>query len=121
MHKTLKFAALFAVAISGFAASAFAQINDPRFANLPTPVAPQATPKFTFMLCWKEDNAVTREVAQSVKTAAAKRADRSQWTDYNVNEPKAAPIVEQYKLSRAPMPLVLCVAPNGAVTGGFPQ
>ena len=37
-----------------------------------------------------------------------------------MTDPKNAALIEQYKLSRSPMPLVLCV-PNGAVTGGFPQ
>jgi hypothetical protein len=37
-----------------------------------------------------------------------------------VTDPAEKPMVEQYGVSRAPMPLVLAVAPNGAITGGFP-
>ena len=70
-------AALLAATLFGLAGSAFAQVNDPRFANLPTAAAPAPAPKFTFMLFWKEDNAATREMAKSVKTAVAKRADRA--------------------------------------------
>src|SRR3954468_6462588 len=113
--------ALLAAALFSAAGDAFAQVNDPRFAGVPAQTAAPANPKFTFMLFWKEDNAATRAVAQSVKDAVAKRADRAQWTDYQVTDPKNAALVEKYKLSRTPMPLVLCVAPNGAVTGGFPQ
>jgi hypothetical protein len=121
MNRTITTTALLVATFFGVASSAFAQVNDPRFASLPAAAAPQANPRFTFMLFWKEDNASTREIAQSVKNAVAKRADRAQWTDFNVTDPKNAALIEKYKLSRAPMPLVLCVAPNGAVTGGFPQ
>src|SRR3982751_4516819 len=108
MNKTIT-TALLAATLFGLAGSAFAQINDPRFASVPAAAAPAPAPKFTFMLFWKEDNAATREMAQSVKNAVAKRADRAQWTDYNVTDPKSAALIEQYKLSRSPMPLVLCV------------
>ena len=30
-------------------------------------------------------------------------------------------LVDKFGVSRAPLPLVLAVAPNGAITGGFPQ
>jgi hypothetical protein len=120
MNKNNLVNALLAAAFFGLAGDVFAQVNDPRFASLPAQAAAPA-PKFTFMLFWKEDNAATRTVAQSVKNAVAKRADRAQWTDYQVTDPKNAALVEKYKLSRTPMPVVLCVAPNGAITGGFPQ
>jgi hypothetical protein len=37
-----------------------------------------------------------------------------------IADPNERPIVDKYGVSRAPMPLVLAIAPNGAVTKGFP-
>jgi hypothetical protein len=79
--------------------------------------AAAAPPKFTFILFWKEDNPATASFAQSLQTAIAARADRAELTSVNVNDPASRAVVERFQVDRAPMPIVLCVAPNGAVTG----
>ena len=38
----------------------------------------------------------------------------------NTTDSSEKDIVAKFDLSRAPMPLVLAMAPNGAITGGFP-
>ena len=38
----------------------------------------------------------------------------------NVGDPEESDIVNKFGVLAAPMPLALVVAPNGAVTGGFP-
>ncbi len=38
----------------------------------------------------------------------------------NIAETSEKAIVDKFDLERAPMPLVLAIAPNGAITGGFP-
>ena len=52
--------------------------------------------------------------------AMAKASDKAEGVEANVTDPSEAPLVRKFNLSRAPMPLVLALAPNGAVTGGFP-
>ena len=47
------------------------------------------------------------------------RSDRAEWTSVNVTDPANRELVDRYQVGRAPMPLVLCVAPNGAVTGAM--
>ena len=37
-----------------------------------------------------------------------------------INDPAEKPLVDRYGLTRAPMPLVMAFAPNGAVTKAFP-
>ena len=37
----------------------------------------------------------------------------------NVTDPAQRPLVDRYHVERAPMPMVLCIAPNGAITGGI--
>lgn len=41
--------------------------------------------------------------------------------EVDVNDGANLATVQQYGVDRAPLPLVLVVAPNGAVTGGFPE
>ncbi len=38
----------------------------------------------------------------------------------NITDASEKAIVDKFDLTRAPMPLVLAIAPNGAITGGFP-
>ena len=37
-----------------------------------------------------------------------------------ITDPNEKPVVDKFGVSRAPMPLVLALAPNGAITKGFP-
>ena len=75
--------------------------------------------KFTFILFWKEDNAAAREFMTALKPAIEKRAAQATWTGVNVADPANRDLVERYKVSRAPMPLVMCIAPTGAITGAI--
>jgi len=85
-----------------------------------TPAESAAAPKFTFLLFSKENNANTQRITNELTTVLAPRADRAQWRAVSVTDPANREIVERYQLGRAPMPLVLCVAPNGAITGVMP-
>ena len=77
--------------------------------------------KYTFLLFFKEENAATKAMAQVVKEGIAKRKDRAVWADVQVTDPAEKAIVTRFDVSRAPMPLTLAVAPNGAITGIFSQ
>jgi len=85
----------------------------------PPPAGRTATPKFTFILFWKEDNAATQDMAAKLTTAVEKRTARVEWAAININDPANQATVDRYKVSRAPMPMAVCVAPNGAVTGFY--
>jgi hypothetical protein len=76
-------------------------------------------PKFTFILFWKEDNAATQGMTAALKTAVAKRSQRAEWTSVNIRDEASRAVVERYKVERAPMPLVICIAANGAITGAM--
>ena len=81
--------------------------------------APEQKPKFTFILFWKENNPATQEMATSLKTALDQRAGRAESFSVNVADPAQSAIVERYRVARAPMPMVLCLAPNGVITGAI--
>jgi hypothetical protein len=83
--------------------------------------AVESKPKFRFILFWKENNPATQSMVTVLKSAVEKRSDRSEWTSVNVSDPNQRAIVERYQVSRAPMPLVICVAPNSAIIGAVPR
>lgn len=86
-----------------------------------TLTAASAEKKFTFVLFYKEDNATRQQFAGVLADALKERSPQATWTEVQVTNPQEKAIVEKFKLSRTPMPLVLAIAPNGAITGVFPK
>ena len=76
--------------------------------------------KYLFLFFWKNDDAQSRTMRGVFQSAMSKWADSSNSIDVQVTDPNERPLVKKFGLSRAPMPMVLALAPNGAVTKGFP-
>jgi hypothetical protein len=76
--------------------------------------------KYLFVFFSKTDDDQTLAMRKVFDKAMEKVADRAQSVAVNVSDDSENDIVDKFGLSRAPMPLVLAMAPNGAVTGGFP-
>jgi hypothetical protein len=77
--------------------------------------------KYLFAFFWKDEGEQTSGMKKVFEAAMAKAADRADSVVVNVADPAEKRIVDKFQLDRAPMPLVLALAPNGAVTGGFPK
>jgi len=77
--------------------------------------------KYAFAFFWKEEGEATAAMRRVFDAAMQKAADRARPVVVRVDDPAEKQIVEKYDLQRAPMPLVLAIAPNGAVMGGFPR
>jgi len=120
MRGSIIAATVCAVLVAGSALStAVAQSqNEVRVATA-TPAVGQAAPKFKFILFWKENNKPTQTMAEALKKAVEQRAQRAEWTSVNITDITKRVMVERYHVERAPMPIVICVAPNGAVTAGI--
>lgn len=87
--------------------------------------APQMAPapvrgKYQFLFFLKEQNAHTDAMWSVFQTTMQKVKDYADWRGVNILDPAEAALVTRYDLSRAPMPLVMAFAPNGAIMGGFP-
>ena len=76
--------------------------------------------KYLFALFWKEENAETAAMRSVLQEAMKELADKADSVEVEVTAGSERAIVEKFDLDRAPMPLILAIAPNGAVTGGFP-
>lgn len=76
--------------------------------------------KYLFALFRKADDSQTSAMRAALKGAMEEVADRANLVEVDVTAPSEKAIVDKFDLTRAPMPLILAIAPNGAITGGFP-
>lgn len=76
--------------------------------------------KYLFVFFLKTEDEQTLAMRKVFDEAMKKAADRSQSVAVNITDASEKDIVKKFDLERAPMPLVLAIAPNGAITGGFP-
>ena len=75
--------------------------------------------KSTFVFFFKEDNAATTAQRKVFDAALAKLADQALPAIVNIRDTAEKELVAKFQVAAAPMPLVLVVAPNGAITGSF--
>jgi len=79
-----------------------------------------AAQKYLFIFFYNgedEQTAAMRAVFTRATDKVSKKAGR---VEINITDPLEATIIDEYGVRAAPMPLVLAIAPNGAITGGFP-
>ena len=80
-----------------------------------------ADKKYLFAFFWKDEDNATTAMKKVFETATQKVAERANTVAVCVSDRGESGIVKKFGVDRAPMPLVLAIAPNGAVTGGFPS
>lgn len=78
-----------------------------------------ARQKYLFLFFWKERNEQTNALWGVLEGTMTKMADWADWTAIQVDDPAEKPLVDRFDVRRAPMPLVLALAPNGAITKGL--
>jgi hypothetical protein len=76
--------------------------------------------KYLFIFFSKSDDEQTVAMRKVYDKAMEKVADRAQGVVVNITDASEKAVVDKFDLRRAPLPLVLAMAPNGAITGGFP-
>ena len=74
--------------------------------------------KYIFILFYKEKNEKTRQL-QKVFDDNAYKLKEAKSISININNPDEKTTIERFKLLHSPMPFVIVLAPNGAITGGF--
>jgi hypothetical protein len=77
--------------------------------------------KYLFIFFWNSQDERTSALYGAFQTATAKLTDRADALAIHTADAAEKAIVDKFGVSRAPMPLVLAIAPNGAVTRGFPS
>lgn len=78
--------------------------------------------KYAFLVFYRSAaDGASKAMAETVKEFTASSQERATCVMVDVANPEEAALVKQFDVSRAPMPLVLAVAPTGAITGAFPK
>jgi len=80
-----------------------------------------AAKRYLFIFFWKTESEQTAAMKTVFEDAVKKAGDRAESVHVCVADPAEKAIVDKFGLDRAPMPLALAIAPNGAVMGGFPS
>ena len=78
-----------------------------------------AANKFAFVFFWKDRSPQTDKAWATLQPLAAKMADAAVVAAVQVTDPKEKQLVTHYGVDRAPLPLVLAIAPCGAITKAF--
>lgn len=75
--------------------------------------------KYTFIMFWKNEDDATKKMWNILQQNLSNKKDKTTFVAVNTNDPAEQNLVKEYGVSRAPMPLTLAIAPNGAITGSF--
>ncbi len=79
-----------------------------------------AARKYLFVFFFKTEDERTQEMRKVFDAAKQKLADKAEFIMIDTTDPLEKEMVDQFKVSRAPMPFVFSVAPNGAIIQSFP-
>ncbi|QDU27322.1 hypothetical protein ETAA8_24090 [Anatilimnocola aggregata] len=77
--------------------------------------------KYTFVLFYKQNDPATSTMNTTLQQSLAKYANVAVLTFVQVADPSEQALVAKYDVARAPMPMCVAIAPNGAMTGIFAQ
>ena len=72
-----------------------------------------------YCVIFEQQDEPTGKLQELVKTTVQGLGAKAQWVGVDRKAAENKAFVQKYGLDRAPMPLVLVLAPNGATTGGF--
>jgi len=76
--------------------------------------------KMTFIMFFRKDDAATRAMYKTLSDEASRLSNASVVT-VNVTDQAESELTSRFDAGRMPMPAVVAVAPNGAVSGVFPK
>jgi len=76
--------------------------------------------KYLFVFFWKVNDEQSRNMYGVFQSAMKKWTESTNSIAVQTTDPGEKPLVDKFGVSRAPMPLVVAVAPNGAITKGLP-
>lgn len=76
---------------------------------------------FAFLLICKTKDAASQAMSKALQSGLANRTEPNVVVMVLASDPREAALVERFGVSRAPLPMALAVAPNGAITGVFHQ
>jgi hypothetical protein len=90
----------------------------------PTETAIQTAAKqgrYAIVTFYKQNDTASTKMLEETKKLQATHSSRASFAVADVGNPIHKELISKYGADRAPMPLTLVIAPNGAVTAGYPN
>lgn len=75
--------------------------------------------KYLFVFCSDNDSPATVEAKTAFESAVSNMSDTIHWTSIDKNQPSEKEALDRFRIVRAPMPIIVAIAPNGAITGAL--
>lgn len=80
-----------------------------------------ARKRHIFVTFYKRGDSPSDKMLAAMRSARGKLSSRANFVNVDVGNPGNQGLMKRYGVDRAPIPLTLVLAPNGAVTAGFPR
>lgn len=77
--------------------------------------------RYIFITFYKQNDRASAAMLTSVQTLQGRLANRADFIRVDVNAQDNRAVVARFSANRSPIPLTIVVAPNGAVTAGYPR
>ena len=77
--------------------------------------------RYAIVTFYKKNDAASTKMLAEAKQLQAKYSSRANFVSADVGNAAHKELISQYGVDRAPIPLTLVIAPNGAVTAGYPS
>ncbi|MDD5528615.1 MAG: hypothetical protein PHX21_01135 [bacterium] len=77
--------------------------------------------KYLFLVFYKQDDQKSEKMKQVVAQVERELSGKANFTRIDISNPNAQATIQKYGIDRAPIPITLVMAPNGAVVTGFPD
>jgi hypothetical protein len=78
-----------------------------------------AANQYAFVVFYKQNDATTQKVLKNLGQGVAAKQGSAKVVYVNVSNAAEKALVDKHKMARAPLPMTLAIAPNGAITGVF--
>lgn len=77
--------------------------------------------RYVFVTFYKKNDSASKSMQSTVRSIQDKLSGRADFVSVDVGDGANSAIVSRYGADHSPMPLTIVIAPNGAVTAGFPK
>lgn len=110
------------VAIVVFACAMFSVKAEARASSAENAIRSAARQNhYVFVTFYKSNDRASSEMLNEARSIQGKYASRADFVSVNVGDKANRSVVSRYGADRSPIPLTIVIAPNGAITGGFPR
>lgn len=121
ISKRARFAAIAAVVVGG-ACMMFGATAEARTSSAADAIRAAAKAnRYVFVTFYKSNDSASKGMLADVRSIQGKLANRAAFVSVDAGDKANREVVSRYGADRSPIPLTIVVAPNGAITAGYPR